>query len=421
MMELLIGMSANILSTYGIKCFIELFLSEEEYHFKYPIILYGVYWLLTSISYCFSFPILNLGVNIIGVILVLIPYKISWMKKLATAILTLCIYTMIDGMLVFLFVQNYQYGDYITSWFKWLDSIVLIFIVLLLKRTVSFTKNIELPLVYYCMLIGMPSISAIVILYIAHWENLSTNGMIVLSVGLFCMNILIFYLYYFLGKFYIESKEKESLKQIVAVYKNQLKIMQESKERVQSLRHDLKHHLIELISMAQKEKELEIENYLIDMKKFMLNPEEYIATGNQDIDSVVNYYIRKAEKFSENVTLNIKVSADNFCGNFYLCMILGNLLDNAVEATKFSEEKKLYFTMVEKKGFLLILLKNSCENTTKNKKEKIQNEREHYGIGLKNVKRIIQLLDGEMEIEHKYNMFQVKIIIYIEALKKINN
>lgn len=421
MMELLIGMSANILSTYGIKKFIELFLSEEEYCFKSPIILYGIYWILTSISYHFSFPVLNLGVNIIGIILVLIPYKISWMKKLATAVLTLCIYGMIDGALVFLLIKNYQYGDYITNWFKWLDSITLLIIVFFLKKTVSFTKNIELPLVYYCMLISMPSISAMIILYIIHWENLSTYGKIILSGGLLGMNILIFYLYYFLGKFYIESKEKETLKQMVAVYQNQLKIMQESKERVRSLRHDLKHHLIELIAIAQNAGQSEIENYLTHMKKFMLNPEEYIATGNQDIDSVVNYYIRKAEKFSENVTLNIKVSADNFCGNFYLCMILGNLLDNAVEATKFSKEKKLYFTMVEKKGFLLILLKNSCENTAKNKKEKIQNEREHYGIGLKNVKRIIQLLDGEMEIEHKYNVFQVKIIIYIKRLKEINN
>lgn len=423
MMELLIGMSANILSTYGIKRFIEIFLKNAEYRFRYPVVLYTLYWLMTCISYEFSIPTLNFCINLIGLMIVLAPYKISLGKKVIIALLVLAIYSMVDMAVVILFVQPYFYGKDIPNIYKWLDSISLIMLVTILKKTVFFKGNIELPQRFCYVLMSIPMASEVLVLYMIRSNSMNSGGIFILSLGLLIVNILIFYLYYYLAKFYIQAKEKEVLQQMIVAYKYQLDVMQQSQNRLRALRHDLKHHILELSAIAKREHQDVIENYLKQMQDFMLNPKEYISTGNHDLDGVVNYYMRKAEEVLDKVTIDVKLPERNGEENFYLCMILGNLLDNAIEASVHSEEKYLRFSMKEKKGFLLIGLENSYLGDIKEKNGHFYTKKKHqqtHGIGIENVKKIVAMLDGEMQINYMEGRFQVHVILYIKRLANRN-
>ena len=423
MMELLIGMSANILSTYGIKRFIEIFLKNAEYRFRYPVVLYTLYWLMTCISYEFSIPTLNFCINLIGLMIVLAPYKISWGKKVIVALLVLVIYSMLDLIVVTFFVQSYFYGMDVPNVYKWLDSILLILLTVILKKIVFFKNDVELPQRFCCALMSIPLTSIILTSYMMKSNNINTKGTLILSIDLLIINILIFYLYYYLAKFYIQAKEKEVLQQMMIAYKYQLDVMQQSQNRLRALRHDLKHHILELSAIAKREHQDVIENYLKQMQDFMLNPKEYISTGNHDLDGVVNYYMRKAEEVLDKVTIDVKLPERNGEENFYLCMILGNLLDNAIEASVHSEEKYLRFSMKEKKGFLLIGLENSYLGNIKEKNGHFYTKKKHqqtHGIGIENVKKIVAMLDGEMQINYTEGRFQVHVILYIKRLANRN-
>ena len=72
------------------------------------------------------------------------------------------------------------------------------------------------------------------------------------------------------------------LEQMVEVYSYQLDVARESQKQVNSLRHDMKHHIIELQSMLKNTNNPEIIKYLQDMEKFMLNPKEYHGTFSRD-------------------------------------------------------------------------------------------------------------------------------------------
>ncbi len=99
-----------------------------------------------------------------------------------------------------------------------------------------------------------------------------------------------------------------------------------------------------------------------------------------------------------------------------ICIISGNLLDNALEALKNCEEKVLTVAMRENPGVLQMEIRNSYAH----KIEKVGNvlqttklHREGHGIGLKNVRRIVEAYHGEMIVDYTDTMFTVKLILFI--------
>jgi two-component system sensor histidine kinase AgrC len=210
------------------------------------------------------------------------------------------------------------------------------------------------------------------------------------------------------------------LEQMVEVYSYQLDVARESQKQVNSLRHDMKHHIIELQSMLKNTNNPEIIKYLQDMEKFMLNPKEYVSTGNKEIDGVLNYLLRNAEQVLKDVDIKIRVPEKIYWNDFNICAILGNLVDNAVREASKSEEKYLKIDIQTKKGIMLIHVKNSYSGRiieTGNKIQTSQKEVAIHGIGLENVKKIVKSNDGEIEIGYTENYFEVKILLYLSNIK----
>ena len=99
-----------------------------------------------------------------------------------------------------------------------------------------------------------------------------------------------FYFYSLFLELSEEKHEAELLEYQMMAYRNQINVMLESVEKMKMFRHDMKHHLIELSSMAQHDKNEDMVRYLKQMEKFMLNPAEKVSTGNKEIDGVLKLY-----------------------------------------------------------------------------------------------------------------------------------
>ena len=72
----------------------------------------------------------------------------------------------------------------------------------------------------------------------------------------------------------------------------------------------------------------------------MINPNEIVASGNFEIDSVMNYMLYRAKE--EQCNVNVKVQLPKTVAHsFDINVILGNLLENSIEAARQTEEKRL--------------------------------------------------------------------------------
>lgn len=164
-------------------------------------------------------------------------------------------------------------------------------------------------------------------------------------------------------------------------------------------------------------------------------PEKYVDTGNMELDAILNYALDKADKLGCVTETKITVPKITFMNEFDLNILLGNLLDNALEALGKVHEKYLYVGISYNKSMLLIRVKNTYdgvfdrnggtgksfknadlsdkldEDKSLQKKFKSSKEGKH-GIGLKNIKEVVEKYDGEINVDAGDKYFNVDIILY---------
>ena len=412
----IIALLANALRFYALKYFVGIFVQKEESRWKHVSILYIIGWAWTSaISLLFSSPAMNILSNITSLFLIFFPYRIKKTKKCLAVFIIYVINALVDSIVI-LSLTKYTMGQPVNQVYECVTSFALLFIAIIIQRTTEPEKEITLPALNMAALLMVPVVSIVYIYYLIIVAHEIKEIVIFAALALLFINILIFYLYHSLLKFYSARMNEQMLE----VYSYQLDIARESEERVKALRHDIKHHIIELSAMAKKNNNDDMIKYLSGMKDFMLNPKEYSTTGNQEIDGVLNYMLQKANKTLNQVDVQINIPEDLYFNNFNICVILGNLVDNAVREASKSKEKLLTIKMQIKQEVLLIFIENSYSGKILEKRNGLQTTQPElaiHGIGLENVKKVVIANGGEIKIDYTSNRFCVQVLLYMSRIK----
>lgn len=274
-------------------------------------------------------------------------------------------------------------------------------------------------------LVLMPICSSIVIILLIYTDTCTGIGLTIVSIGLLIANFLMLYLYNLLLHSISQQYEMEMLKTQLQAYANQLNVVLRGEEKIKALRHDIKHHLNELMLLANKHDVAEIQKYIDEMNSFLKNPNEIVSSGNLEIDSVLNFMLQKAEK--ELKTVDIKVMLpEKVRHSFDINVMLGNLLENAIKAAGKTENKYLSVHIKLKRGILKVKIENSFESSCILRKEQNRKDTilkttkpftEQHGIGLKNVKKIVEKYNGTMAVTAQKGIFCVNLLLYMARME----
>ena len=416
----IIALLANALRFYALKYFVGIFVQKEESKWNHVFILYIIGWAWTSVvSLIFFSPAMNILSNIASLFLIFLPYRIKKTKKCLAVFVIYVINALVDSIVI-LSLTKYMPGQPVNQVYECITSFILLLIAIIIQRTTKSEQEITLPPLNMIALLMVPVISIVYIYYLVITVHEIKGIVIFAALALLFINILIFYLYHSLLKFYSARMNEQVFKQMLEVYSYQLDIARESEERAKALRHDIKHHIIELSAMAKKNNNDDMIKYLSGMKDFMLNPKEYSTTGNQEIDGVLNYMLQKANKTLNQVDVQINIPKDLYFNNFNICVILGNLVDNAVREASKSKEKLLTIKMQIKQEVLLIFIENSYSGKILEKKNGLQTTQTElaiHGIGLENVKKVVLANGGEIKTDYTSDRFCVQVLLYMSQIK----
>lgn len=369
----------------------------------------------------FHFPPANIVTNVIMIYLITQLYEGEQKKKILVTVLIYGINMVCDSLSIYSF-SNYVIGAEYTKIAAYVTILLICICEFIIERVAIKNREMKFTPPYWNILILIPVIS-IAILFVLLMNNIDNQKILVLvSAGILFINMLIFYLYNALMDIYIKLEENALFERKLESYANQLDVLMQSEEKISALRHDMKHHLNELIIMAKRneEKNGEIIDYIQNMQMFMENKNEYSSCGNKEVDSILNYMLNKAQEVLKEVEYQISIPKEVDIRLFDLNVILGNLLENAIQAAGSSKDKKLSVLVKFEKGMLFINVRNTFGDkiikmgndylTTKKEAEK-------HGIGLKNVKRVVNSYHGNIEISDTDNIFDVKIMLYTLFMK----
>lgn len=191
-------------------------------------------------------------------------------------------------------------------------------------------------------------------------------------------------------------------------------------DEIRTIRHDLKNYLSGLLGMVRNGQIAEAEKYILQMldNGIKNHPEDISHSGNIIVDSLVNQTNALTQKEHINFNVSVFIPATLPFENGHIAIILGNLLDNALEACRaVTEDKKfIYLDISYAKEIFQIIIRNSYQS--KRKKSKLghylttKNDTIYHGLGISSVQHAIENYHGDMEISDSGNEFQVVIIMY---------
>lgn len=204
-----------------------------------------------------------------------------------------------------------------------------------------------------------------------------------------------------------EQQEKKSVYELKLKCDYYLKRMQDE-ERVKSIYHDLKNHLL-----FSDEKILKADT----IKKLQLY-EKYYNTGNDFLDIILADKIEYAWERGIKIECNIDFSSGYFLEPLDISTIFGNLLDNAIEATeKLCDKEKIIFFKIENRGGLIIVVIKNYINYNSPENGKLlstnKDNKQYHGFGIPNIKKGVHKYNGECVFNVHDNEFVVSLIIPI--------
>lgn len=413
---------ANAFNTYVVYSFMKLFFKKEYMNIKNAIILYALYYLATSAVYIFfPFPILNLIITVLSLFAITFSYKSTLSKKIIASIL-IYLTSFISEAIVAGTLGITGFSPFIKEQYGDIFSLVIVELIMfsfvkIVGRFNNLDNEIPVPGLFIITAIVVPIISIFFEIQISMQDDISDLVYCMSLICILALNFIILYLYDSLAKAFKDRIQSEISKQKKLYYQNQAKIIQQSYESTQQLRHDIKNYgiaLAELIKNNENEKALD---YLSSLSGFLEPAKIFSKTGIVAIDSIINYKFSKAEESGICIDSEIAIPYDiPFKANDFVA-ILGNLLDNAIEATSQAENKYINFRIEYDKGTIIIVLKNSYNgnlnllgNTYKTTK---QDNSTMHGIGLKSIESAVEKYNGEMVTSHTENEFSVKIILFL--------
>lgn len=411
----------NIFWLYTLRRYMRMFFDRLIVSKRVELLAYVGFYLLSSITNLMRYsPILNLIVSILGLFCVTLMYKSYLSKKIIATFITYAI-SMVCDVAAASMIGVYVVGKPIAV-INIVVAYLLIFIVqILLESFVQLRREYQISKMQFLAMLGVPMCSIAIICALIMYKIEQASVITLITLVLLFINIIVFLLYDSIMKEYEERFKYITLNNQIQMYKNQLEVINKSQDKIQSLRHDIKHHLMALRNMVVNESPKEAESYLDDMMEALRNPKEYASSGNRDIDSMMNYLAQKA--IDKSITVNIKLNiAERFQFNFFdLNVIMGNLMDNGIDAAEESEEKYIDVSIELDKSILYIDVSNSFDGIVLKEEGKIKSRKNNtrkHGYGLRNIEVVVDKYNGIMTVEHENKEFKVSILLYTNQEEK---
>lgn len=192
--------------------------------------------------------------------------------------------------------------------------------------------------------------------------------------------------------------------------------LEQNQQTVRRLRHDMKNHL-NIIGTFLRDNEIEqAKEYFQELnQEFASNLKVYCP--NKIVNAVLNSKEQLALGSNIQCDFQIDLETSPKIDDIDLCSILGNTIDNAIEALKKVPQlskRTLSLKARYTNGFFSYEIKNTKINKIQKKggrflTDKI--EKEAHGIGLRNVQTIVEKYNGDMEISYTDDTFTVTIVI----------
>lgn len=217
----------------------------------------------------------------------------------------------------------------------------------------------------------------------------------------------------YLASYICDAMQTAYHAQQLEMQRNYYKDRIRDEERVRSVYHDMKNHL--LLLQAQAENSQAVQASVRELGNQIREYEAYYHTGNEFLDIIIRDKAKAAQEKKIDFNAVISFEAGSFMELLDISTIFGNALDNAIEASeKLPEGQRLVTVKAERvRELLLIMVTNNTLPETVSTRQTTKADRFAHGFGLPNIRKAVQKYDGQCSTSSEGGEFSLKVIIPI--------
>ncbi len=250
------------------------------------------------------------------------------------------------------------------------------------------------------------------------FEAFSVVGLTLLVMS----NMLIFSIVNSMHESVVNENKLSVANELIKRQEAQYDLLFSGNEEIKKLRHDHKNFIIGLLTMLSKGGGQNTDAVIARLEEELRHLEEissYAICGNSVIDTVINYKRNEASEKKIEIAVEYRNVHDTDISGIDLSILLGNALDNAIEAASevYDRERKINISLIGKGNQFVISISNPTYENKDITNLKTSKGNMH-GYGIVNMQKIAEKYNGEVIFSCEDEVFTTTVVLTNERKKQ---
>ncbi|MCD8027698.1 MAG: GHKL domain-containing protein [Erysipelotrichaceae bacterium] len=248
----------------------------------------------------------------------------------------------------------------------------------------------------------------------------SSNRIILglVSIIIICYTFMNFYLIKNISNNYVLQKENLVANKEKEIYRLEIANSERYIREVSTIKHNIKNQLLCIETLIDEQNYTEAKEVCNNINDNIKITAHMYKTGNVYLDAILNTVYAKAKENRIKLTVNCNTNLE-FVGCDDLLILVGNLVDNAIEALCCEQIKELKIDILRKGVYAILNIQNYSSKSVLKTNPNLFTSKidvKNHGYGLCSVKRIVKKYDGDITFYEENNYFYVNIMMEIQNI-----
>ncbi len=246
-------------------------------------------------------------------------------------------------------------------------------------------------------------------------SSLFQQCLLVLSlIGTVAVGYFTFLIPLWLNKKHQLELENLLLKQNTLLQEKSAKELQAHYRQLQAMRHDFKHNLTLLQALNRQGEREQIDRYIQDYLKTQETTQKFVSTQNLALNAILNQQLSNAYQAGVNVKLQIPPQVYGV-GDGDLCSLLGNLMENAIEASQTCDrQREIRLELTSTPEEFSLTVKNTVPRPVLEENPNLVSSKPEpgHGLGTKIIRDLAKRYHGFTDYYQEGDFFCCHVLLY---------
>ena len=186
-------------------------------------------------------------------------------------------------------------------------------------------------------------------------------------------------------------------------------------QQMRTWRHDYKNHLQVMKAYLDMGEYEELSDYILELDRELTRIDKVIETGKLTLDAILNSKIATARAKQIEVNVKVVLPPELSVADYDLCVLLGNLLDNAIEGCDSQKEGERRFLRI----YIGVLREQLYLTVTNSHNVPVKREGGRYhstkasdrGLGMMSIDSIVSRYHGYVNRKNDESVFVTEVLL----------